>query len=139
MMKGRNGFHLWNDATRLAIDTRKTIRKMRREFEARADGCGSPPPWFFDPFVPDLVTVTGSPHTEDLHDVPWEDVPTKVLQAEQQCWRTRSRACTRNRTRTAKYACGPTSYANSVNRGSFGKYECRTDRMRAAGQVPDRP
>jgi ornithine decarboxylase len=87
MMKGRNGFHLWNDATRLAIDTRKTIRKMRREFEARADGGGgSPPPWFFDPFVPDLLTVTGSPHTEDLHAVPWEDVPTEVLLTEQQCW-----------------------------------------------------
>jgi hypothetical protein len=45
-----------------------------------------PPPWFFDPFVPDVVTVTGSPHTADLHEVPWEDVPTEVLLAEQQCW-----------------------------------------------------
>jgi len=78
MMKGRNGFHLWNDATRLAIDTRKTIRKIRREFEARA-GDGSSPPWFFDPFVPDVVTVNGSPHTPDLREVPWEDVPTEVL------------------------------------------------------------
>jgi ornithine decarboxylase len=89
MMKGRNGFHLWNQATRLAIDTRKAIRKMRREFEARAGDGGPPPPWFFDPFVPDVVAVTGSPHTEDLHDVPWEDVPTEVLLAEQQCWQLR--------------------------------------------------
>jgi ornithine decarboxylase len=88
MMKGRNGFHLWNDATRLAIETRKTIRRMRREYEARVVGGGAPP-WFFDPFVPDTVTITGSPHTEDLHEVPWEDVPTAVLLAEQQCWQLR--------------------------------------------------
>ena len=86
MMKGRNGFHLWNEATRLAVDTRKAIRKMLREFEARAADGGPPPPWFFDPFVPDVVTVTGSPHTADLHEEPWEDVPTSVLLAEQQCW-----------------------------------------------------
>jgi len=87
MMKGRNGFHLWNDATRLAIDTRKAIRRIGREYAAAADG--DAPGWFFDPFVPDLVTVTGSPHTADLHDVPWEEVPTKVLLAEQQCWQLR--------------------------------------------------
>jgi ornithine decarboxylase len=69
MMKGRNGFHLWNEATRLAVDTRKAIRKMLREFEARAADGGPPPPWFFDPFVPDVVTVTGSPHTADLQCV----------------------------------------------------------------------
>ena len=85
MMKGRSGFHLWNDATRLAIEMRKTIRRLRRTFEAEAGG-GSPPPWFFDPFVPDVVTVTGSPHTADLRDEPWEEVPTPVLLAEQQCW-----------------------------------------------------
>ena len=84
MMKGRSGFHLWNDATHLAIEMRKTIRRLRRTFEAKAGG--SAPPWFFDPFVPDVVTVTGSPHTADLHDEPWEEVPTPVLLAEQQCW-----------------------------------------------------
>ena len=85
MMKGRSGFHLWNDATRLAVEMRKTIRRLLRTFEAEAGG-GSAPPWFFDPFVPDVVTVTGSPHTADLHDEPWEEVPTPVLLAEQQCW-----------------------------------------------------
>ena len=85
MMKGRSGFHLWNDATRLAVEMRKTIRRLRRTFEAEAGGA-APPPWFFDPFVPDVVTVTGSPHTADLHDEPWEEVPTPVLLAEQQCW-----------------------------------------------------
>ena len=86
MMKGHNGFHLWNEATRLAVETRKTIRSLQRRYESKAGGSGSPPPWFFDPFVPDVVTVTGSPHTDDLHDVPWEKVPTPVLLAEQQCW-----------------------------------------------------
>ena len=84
MMKGRSGFHLWNDATHLAVEMRKTIRRLLRTFEAKAGG--SAPPWFFDPFVPDVVTVTGSPHTADLHDEPWEEVPTPVLLAEQQCW-----------------------------------------------------
>ena len=88
MMKGRSGFHLWNEATRLAVEMRKTIRRLLRTFEAQA-GDGSPPPWFFDPFVPDVVTVTGSPHTADLHDVPWEEVPTRVLLTEQQCWQLR--------------------------------------------------
>jgi ornithine decarboxylase len=86
MMKGRSGFHLWNDATRLAVDMRKTIRALRHRYESEAGGPGSPQAWFFDPFVPDVVTVTGSPHTADLHDEPWENVPNPVLLAEQQCW-----------------------------------------------------
>jgi ornithine decarboxylase len=86
MMKGRNGYHLWNDAIRLAVDMRKAIRNLRHQYESEAGGPGSPQAWFFDPFVPDVVTVTGSPHTADLHDEPWEDVPNRVLLAEQQCW-----------------------------------------------------
>jgi ornithine decarboxylase len=86
MMKGRSGFHLWNDATRLAVEMRKTIRALRHRYESQADGADAPQAWFFDAFVPDVVTVTGSPHTADLHDEPWEDVPIPVLLAEQQCW-----------------------------------------------------
>jgi ornithine decarboxylase len=85
MMKGRSGFHLWDEATRLAVEMRKAIRGLRHQYESEA-GDGSPEAWFFDPFVPDVVTVTGSPHTEDLDGVPWEKVPTPVLLAEQQCW-----------------------------------------------------
>jgi ornithine decarboxylase len=85
MMKGHSGFHLWNDATRLAVELRKAMRGMRHRYESEADSTGVPP-WFFDPFVPDVVTVTGSAYTEDLHDVPWDQVPTPVLLAEQQCW-----------------------------------------------------
>ena len=87
MMKGRNGFHLWDDASRLAVDMRKTIRHLRNRYAAQAASApGAASAWFFDPFVPDVVTVTGSPHTDDLHEVPWEDVPNRVLLAEQQCW-----------------------------------------------------
>jgi ornithine decarboxylase len=86
MMKGRSGFHLWNDATRLAVEMRKTIRALRHRYESPAGGADSPQAWFFDAFVPDVVTVTGSPHTDDLNDEPWENVPTPVLLAEQQCW-----------------------------------------------------
>ncbi len=89
MMKGRSGFHLWNDATRLAVEMRKAIRNLRHRYESEAGGPGSAQAWFFDPFVPDVVTVTGSPHTADLRDEPWENVPTPVLLAEQQCWRLR--------------------------------------------------
>jgi ornithine decarboxylase len=86
MMKGRNGYHLWNDATRLAVEMRKVIRNLRHRYESEAGGPDSPQAWFFDPFVPDVVTVTGSPHTADLRDEPWENVPNPVLLAEQQCW-----------------------------------------------------
>jgi ornithine decarboxylase len=86
MMKGRNGFHLWNEATRMAVEMRKTIRYLRHRYEKQAGGAGSPQAWFFDPFVPDVVTVTGSPYTGDLVDEPWENVSTAVLLAEQQCW-----------------------------------------------------
>jgi ornithine decarboxylase len=86
MMKGRNGFHLWNDATRMAVEMRKAIRFLGHRYKTEAGGAGGPQAWFFDPFVPDVVTVTGSPHTDDLVDEPWENVPTPVLLAEQQCW-----------------------------------------------------
>ena len=35
MMKGRNGFHLWNDATRLAVEMRKSIRRLLRRSRRR--------------------------------------------------------------------------------------------------------
>ena len=104
MMKGRSGFHLWNDAIRVAVEMRKTIRGLLRTFEAEAGGA-APPPWFFDPFVPDVVTVTGSPHTADLHDESWEQVPTRVLLAEQQCWLLRPGA------RWHGFACLTDGYA----------------------------
>jgi len=77
MMKGRNGFHLWNEAIRTATEIRKSIRELQ---------------WFFDPFVPDVVTLRGSEHHEDVVDVPWQDIPTEVLLKEKQCWEMRKGA-----------------------------------------------
>ena len=42
--------------------------------------------WFFDPFVPDLVTIRNSAIAKDVTDVRWEDLPTSVIKREQQCW-----------------------------------------------------
>jgi ornithine decarboxylase len=42
--------------------------------------------WFFDPFVPDVVTIRDSAFFEDAADIPWEDLPTDVIKREQQCW-----------------------------------------------------
>ena len=42
--------------------------------------------WFFDPFVPDLVTIRGSRFAADAIDVPWESLPTELIKREQQCW-----------------------------------------------------
>ncbi len=47
---------------------------------------------FFDPFVPDVVTLKGSPYHPDVTDVPWEDLPTDVLIQEKQCWEMRKGA-----------------------------------------------
>ncbi len=85
MMKGRNGFHLWDQAIRTSIEMRKLVRHMGRRFaeEAANDSAAG---WFFDPFVPDTVSLSGSPHHADVNDVPWEDLPTDLLAAEKQCW-----------------------------------------------------
>mgnify|MGYP000850278077 FL=1 len=77
MMKGRSGEVLWDDTIRLGIELRKKIRAIRREFEEReADPARR---WFFDPFVPDRVTVNGEA-------VAWEDVPTDELAANVRHW-----------------------------------------------------
>ncbi len=84
MMKGKNGTFLWDEALRLGIDIRKQIRRVGHEFhDSEADVRKQ---WFFDPFVPDRVTISGSDHTDDVTDVAWEDIPTNVLVQEPQCW-----------------------------------------------------
>jgi len=90
MMKGRNGFHLWNEAIRTATEIRKTIRELQQQFIAEAGSDAEK--WFFDPFVPDVVTLRGSEHHEDVVDVPWQDIPTEVLLKEKQCWEMRKGA-----------------------------------------------
>jgi len=90
MMKGRNGFHLWNEAIRMATETRKAIRQLTHKFVAEAENDSEK--WFFDPFVPDVVTIASSEHHQDVVDMPWEDVPTDVLLKEKQCWEMRKSA-----------------------------------------------
>ncbi|MEE4192691.1 MAG: ornithine decarboxylase [Halieaceae bacterium] len=82
--EGKSGEMLWDRCIELTIETRKKFRDIAHHYEKV--GRDEQEKWFFDPFVPDIVTVTNSEHTEDLHDVRWEDVPTEVIKREQQCW-----------------------------------------------------
>ena len=82
--EGKNGEMMWDQCIELAIETRKKFREIERHY--KENGASEQEQWFFDPFVPDVVTIRGSKHTEDLANVAWEDVPTEVLKKEQQCW-----------------------------------------------------
>ena len=93
MMKGRSGEVLWDDTIRLGIELRKKIRAMRREFEekeARAERR-----WFFEPFVPERVTVpdepdnaasAGSLNRGAVREVAWESVGTDQLATNPSLW-----------------------------------------------------
>jgi len=84
MHKGRNGQVLWDDAIRIGIEVRKKLRALKTQFIAAAkDERGA---WFFDPFVPDMVTIDESDFTAPFSDKPWEDIPTDVLACEPACW-----------------------------------------------------
>ncbi|WP_434666671.1 ornithine decarboxylase [Paraburkholderia sp. A3BS-1L] len=82
--EGKAGEVLWDSCIDLAVEARKKFRQFCRHFESTSSNADEQ--WFFDPFVPDTVTVRNSPHTGDLIDVPWEDIPTDVIKREQQCW-----------------------------------------------------
>jgi ornithine decarboxylase len=78
MMKGRSGVVLWDDTIRLGIEWRKKARAIRKEFEEReADPKRR---WFFDPFVPDMVTGP------DGSETPWESIPTDILASDARYW-----------------------------------------------------
>ena len=85
--EGTAGEVLWDRCIELGIETRKKLRQFGRYY-ART-GRTAEEQWFFDPFVPDLVTVAGSHLTGDLTDVAWEEVPTDVLKCEQRYWNFR--------------------------------------------------
>lgn len=87
---GKGGEMLWDRAIELGIETRKKLRAFGRHY-AQA-GRDEQEQWFFDPFVPDRVTIRGSQFTGDVTDAPWEDLPTAVLKREQQCWTMDPRA-----------------------------------------------
>jgi len=81
---GKGGEMLWDRCIELGIDTRKKFRDFVRYYERV--GQGAEEKWFFDPFVPDTVTLRDSPFFDDAADIPWEDLPTDVIKREQQCW-----------------------------------------------------
>jgi arginine/lysine/ornithine decarboxylase len=82
--EGRAGEMLWDGCIALGIETRKKLREFCRHYAET--GRSDEEKWFFDPFVPDVVTIRGSRFTGDVTNVPWEDLPTEVLRREQQCW-----------------------------------------------------
>ena len=82
--EGKAGEMLWDRCIALGIECRKKLREFGRFYEE--NGEGEEEKWFFDPFVPDKVTIRNSAITPDVDDAPWESLPTDVLKREQQCW-----------------------------------------------------
>ncbi|MBN8507951.1 MAG: ornithine decarboxylase [Burkholderiales bacterium] len=82
--EGKGGEMLWDRCIALGIETRKKLREFGQHY-ARS-GRTAEEQWFFDPFVPDRVSVRGSAFGADAIDVPWESLPTELIQREQQCW-----------------------------------------------------
>ncbi len=77
MMKGRSGEVLWDDTIRLGIEIRKKMRAIRREFEDKERDLARR--WFFEPFVPNRVTVGG-------REQAWEEVATDDLAVDARYW-----------------------------------------------------
>jgi ornithine decarboxylase len=85
--EGKGGEMLWDGCIALGIETRKKLRDFCHYY-ART-GRSADEKWFFDPFVPDVVTIRGSRFAKDATGVPWEELPTEVIKHEQQCWNFR--------------------------------------------------
>src|SRR6185295_11600539 len=71
---GKAGEVLWDRCIELGIDTRKKFREFCHYYSET--GQHADEKWFFDPFVPDVLTIRGSRFTDDLDGVRWESVPT---------------------------------------------------------------
>ena len=84
MMKGRSGEVLWDDTIRLGIELRKKLRAVRREFEEKERDPTRR--WFFDPFVPDRVSIRDAALEGASHDVPWESISTDLLARDPRYW-----------------------------------------------------
>ncbi|MDM0110856.1 ornithine decarboxylase [Variovorax sp. J22R133] len=84
MHAGKAGEMMWDSCIELGIEARKKLREYARHY-AKV-GRDPQEQWFFDPFVPDRVTISGSRFATDASNVPWEDLPTDLLKREQQCW-----------------------------------------------------
>lgn len=82
--EGKAGEMLWDRCIELGIEARKKLRSFGRYY---ADtGRTEQEKWFFDPFVPDVVSIRNSKFTDDVSETAWEDLPTDVVKREQQCW-----------------------------------------------------
>lgn len=82
--EGKTGEMLWDRCIELGIETRKKFREFSRFY---AESGRSPAEqWFFDPFVPDLVTIRDAAKADEVTEGPWEQFPTAVIKREQQCW-----------------------------------------------------
>jgi ornithine decarboxylase len=81
---GKAGEMLWDRCIGLGIEVRKKLRQFGHYYAKT--GRSRQEQWFFDPFVPDVVTIRNSPFTDDVTDARWEDLPTDVIKSEQQCW-----------------------------------------------------
>src|SRR4029079_2359420 len=57
--EGKAGEALWDRCIELGIEVRKKLRQFACCYARR--GRDAEEQWFFDPFVPDVVTITGSP------------------------------------------------------------------------------
>jgi ornithine decarboxylase/arginine decarboxylase len=84
MMKGRSGEILWDDTIRLGIELRKKIRAVRSEFEEKE--ARPERRWFFEPFVPDRVTIPDAAREGARHNVAWETISTDLLATEASYW-----------------------------------------------------
>ncbi|MBB6095166.1 arginine/lysine/ornithine decarboxylase [Povalibacter uvarum] len=82
--EGKAGEMLWDRCIEIGIEARKKLREFGHHY-ANA-GRDAQEKWFFDPFVPDVVSIRGSRFAKDAANVRWEDLPTEVLKHEQQCW-----------------------------------------------------
>ncbi|HXX48373.1 MAG TPA: ornithine decarboxylase [Myxococcota bacterium] len=82
--EGASGEALWDRCIELGIETRKKLREIASHYQR--SGTSEREQWFFDPFVPDHVTIRGSRFIDDVTGARWEDLPTAVIKREQQCW-----------------------------------------------------
>jgi len=82
--EGKAGEMLWDSCIELGIEARKKFREFCSHYAST--GRSDQEKWFFDPFVPDVVTIRDSKFTADAKNVSWESLPTDVLKREQQCW-----------------------------------------------------
>jgi ornithine decarboxylase len=82
--EGKAGEVLWDRCIELGIDARKKFRQFKQHY--MSTGRSTQEQWFFDPFVPDLVSIKDSPFIGNVENAAWESIPTEVIKREQQCW-----------------------------------------------------